>query len=299
MFVDSNNSMLESCGIYDVSGGAGSLIYLVVGTEKTAVVDAGMAYSADKMVENIKEILGDRPLDYVLLTHSHYDHASGVSALKKAWPQTVVCGGAYAKHIFESDKAKLLISGLNDIACKLYTGKSLTGFSPELLAVDHVMAEGDKISLGNHEITLYETPGHTRCSVTYLMDETYLFACESIGVVKGDWDYYPTYLISYKDSAAAVEKCASLPARYVLIPHSFICDLEESPQLWDVCRKGMEDSKALIMKLYKEHGDIEAMLEGYASVYRDKDSEKEHPWEAFAINARSLMGAVVREFKED
>ena len=49
---------LEDRGIYDVSSARGSQIYLIVGSEKAAVVDAGMAYSAEGTVENIRKILG-------------------------------------------------------------------------------------------------------------------------------------------------------------------------------------------------------------------------------------------------
>ena len=68
--------------------------------------DAGMAYSADKMIKNIKRELGDRPLDAVLLSHSHYDHISGVPFLRKEWPDLVVYGSAYAKKILEKPSAK-------------------------------------------------------------------------------------------------------------------------------------------------------------------------------------------------
>ena len=104
---------LEDKGIYDVSSARGSQIYLIVGSEKTAVVDTGMAYSAEGTVENIRKILGDRPLDMILLTHSHYDHVSGIPAMEKAWPNVQVYGGAYVKHVFESDKAKSVITELN------------------------------------------------------------------------------------------------------------------------------------------------------------------------------------------
>ena len=44
-----------------VCGDASRAAYLIKG-EKNVLFDAGMAYSADKMIKNIKRELGDRPL---------------------------------------------------------------------------------------------------------------------------------------------------------------------------------------------------------------------------------------------
>ena len=72
-----------------VCGDASRAAYLIKG-EKNVLFDAGMAYSADKMIKNIKRELGDRTLDAVLLSHSNYDHISGVQFLRKEWAELVV-----------------------------------------------------------------------------------------------------------------------------------------------------------------------------------------------------------------
>ena len=42
---------------------------------KTAVLyDTGFAFTGSRIAENIRKVLGERQLDYILLTHSHYDH---------------------------------------------------------------------------------------------------------------------------------------------------------------------------------------------------------------------------------
>ena len=69
-----------------VCGDASRAAYLIKG-EKNVLFDAGMAYSADKMIENIKRELGERPLDAVLLSH----YARAVKAVEKTisrWPRS-------------------------------------------------------------------------------------------------------------------------------------------------------------------------------------------------------------------
>lgn len=286
---------LEDKGIYDVSNAHGSQTYLIVGKERTAVVDCGMAYSAKGLIENIKRVLGDRPLDYILLTHSHYDHVSGIPALKKEWPGIEVFGGAYVKHVFESRKAKTLIRELNENAMRLYGGEDLPDFDVEKLEIDHVIGEGSRISLGDRQITAYETPGHTRCSMSFLMDEKYFFASETTGVIAHGGAYEANYLVSYKMSEESLRKCMELPMRYVLVPHSYIFDLEEKPDFWNFCKQEMIRSKDRILHMHEEGATVEEMVENTARL-RDEVTKKEHPYEAFRINETSMIHAVLREF---
>ena len=55
--------------------------HLAVGEGNTVLFDPGMAWYGEKTVEKIKEIIGDRPIDAVFLTHSHYDHAGDQEVL--------------------------------------------------------------------------------------------------------------------------------------------------------------------------------------------------------------------------
>lgn len=63
--------------------------HLAVGEKNTALFDPGMAWYGEKTVEKIKEIIGDRPIDAVFLTHSHYDHVGALPVIKKYWPDAM------------------------------------------------------------------------------------------------------------------------------------------------------------------------------------------------------------------
>ena len=54
------------------------------------MIDCGMAYSAGETISNIKEILNGRSLDYILISHTHYDHIGALPYIKKEFPDAVV-----------------------------------------------------------------------------------------------------------------------------------------------------------------------------------------------------------------
>ena len=64
--------------------GRGNNTWLIDGALPT-LIDAGVG--APGHLDAISEVLGDRPLARVLVTHGHADHASGVPALRARWPR--------------------------------------------------------------------------------------------------------------------------------------------------------------------------------------------------------------------
>ena len=60
------------------------------------------------VAENIKKCLGERPLDYIFLTHSHYDHALGSAYILRHYPNAKVVAGKYAVDIFKRDGTKII-----------------------------------------------------------------------------------------------------------------------------------------------------------------------------------------------
>lgn len=78
--------------------------------------------------------------------------------MEKAWPNVQVYGGAYVKHVFESDKAKSVITELNKDAVAKYHVNGFGDFDADKLVIDHLIAEGSTISLGDHVLKAYEMP---------------------------------------------------------------------------------------------------------------------------------------------
>ena len=74
---------------------------------KTAVLfDSGFGFTGFRTAEKIKSVLGERKLDYIFLSHSHYDHALGSPYILRYYPDAKVVAGEYAAEIFKRDGAK-------------------------------------------------------------------------------------------------------------------------------------------------------------------------------------------------
>ena len=100
---------------YRVTAGRGGEAILIIGSEKTAIIDCGMAYCGGDVVKNIKDKLaeeGRNTLDFAFLTHSHYDHMGALPYIRRAFPKVIVYGSTHCQEILQRPNAKVLMKKL-------------------------------------------------------------------------------------------------------------------------------------------------------------------------------------------
>lgn len=120
-------------------------------TNEGAVIDPGADGSL--ILDKIKTL--GLKLQYILLTHTHYDHIGAVAELKRA------TGAKLA--VSEEDAA-----GLTDGRWNL----SAYGGSPvEAAEADILLKDGDELPLGGQTIQVLFTPGHTKGGVCFLCED--------------------------------------------------------------------------------------------------------------------------------
>ena len=58
-------------------------VYLIDGGEEAALIDCGVGYDTERILQNIREVIDIRKLKRVYLTHLHADHCGGGRDLQK------------------------------------------------------------------------------------------------------------------------------------------------------------------------------------------------------------------------
>jgi glyoxylase-like metal-dependent hydrolase (beta-lactamase superfamily II) len=149
--------------IYQVGGGGltsheDAAVYLINFGGCAALVDAGCGRSQDKLLSNILSCgVNPEQVEYLLITHCHFDHTGGAKAMKKRLHCQVVA--------HELD-APFLESGDNDVTAASWYGSSIQPF-----VVDRKLsAHEEDIDLNGRLIKSIHTPGHSPGSVIYLTE---------------------------------------------------------------------------------------------------------------------------------
>jgi glyoxylase-like metal-dependent hydrolase (beta-lactamase superfamily II) len=79
-------------------------IYLINYGGHAALVDAGCGYAHERLLRNIRECgVSLEQIEYLLITHCHFDHTGGASRLKEQLRCTVVAHELEAEYLEQGD----------------------------------------------------------------------------------------------------------------------------------------------------------------------------------------------------
>lgn len=144
--------------IHPIPRGVSYNAYLLL-DEKTALFDTVDWSACRQLLENIEYLLGDRPLDYLIINHMEPDHGASIEEILLRHPQV---------KIVSTEKAFMLMRQF---------GFQVEGH--ELIEAK----EGDTLSFGSHTITFVHAPmvHWPEAMVSFDITNGVLFAADAFG----------------------------------------------------------------------------------------------------------------------
>lgn len=285
--------------ITDVRAHPGDSAFLLDDGQTAILYDTGFAFTGYAVAENIRKALGSRPLDYIFLTHSHYDHALGAPYICARYPGAQVVAGEYAVKIFAKESARSLMRSLD----RKFADRCGVGEYEDLvdsLHVDIPVTDGQVIRAGSLEFTAIALPGHTKCSIGYhLPSEGLLLSCETLGVYDGEQLIVPSCLVGYEMTLASIEKARALKPKQLLLPHCGLLTAEKTAFYLQNCRCAAEEAAEAIAKIFRAGGSNEEAAAWFRSRYYRGGIPAIYPQDAMELNTGILVALLQRELSEN
>ena len=162
--------------------------------ERAFVVDPGA--DEDKILA-AAEAEGAK-IEWVLLTHAHFDHIGGVAELQRAGAQVV---------LHRDDLG--IVSSFKNLA--FYAGVKVEKFLPDV-----TVSGGETLDVAGVKVRVIHTPGHTAGGVCYVADDI-IFTGDTLFELSYGRTDFPTG--SFKELKNSVlNKLFVLPGDYRLLP---------------------------------------------------------------------------------
>lgn len=208
-------------------------------------------------------------------------------------------GSEYDLRILERPSALESIRELSSEAAQMYSGETIEEYNDELMKIDTVVVEGRCIDLGNTQIKVIETPGHTRCTLSFLINDEILYGSESLGVMNQSGKISPSFIVDYDQAIQSIQRCQALNPKVIYSPHYGMIDQELKPDYWQECLDVAEYSRQLVLHYLKLGYTVDEILVEYENVFRSKEYYVEQPLFAFQINSRGMINAIIKSQAEN
>ena len=161
-----------------------------------AVVDPGD--DADKLIEKIHKM--NLAVQYIFLTHGHFDHIMALESLREATGAPVCIHRGDAELLVDPDK------------------NCMARFSDHILPIRHaeiLLEDEQTITIGHETVTVMHTPGHTPGSVCYLTEDAML---SGDTLFRGGIGRYDLYAGDYSALMISLGKISAMTKNYRVYP---------------------------------------------------------------------------------
>lgn len=88
-------------GLWSLAQGVSYNSYLLVGSDAVALVDTVEMDFFFEYLAKIKVVLGERPIDYLIINHMEPDHSGSISLIRKYYPQIKLIGNKKTMEMLE------------------------------------------------------------------------------------------------------------------------------------------------------------------------------------------------------
>ncbi len=265
-----------------------------VDDEKTAVFDTADVTVADQYIENLKEALGGRKLDYLVVLHMEPDHCSQIGRVAALFPEVTVVSSKQAFMYMER-------------------------FFPESAAFNKLeVKEGDTLSTGELTFSFVAAPmvhwpevlfAYEATSKALLSADAFgTFGALDGGIFADEYDFEKDFLDSSRryyanivgkygaQVQAVLKKASALDIQMILPLHGPVWrkDLDvllDKYQKWSTYES---ESDGVIVVYGSLYGHTASAAEAAASMLRDKGAKDVRVYDVSGTDVSYLIGEVWR-----
>lgn len=239
--------------------------YIVIGKEKTALIDSVSISEIGAYLSHIRDIMGERQPDYLVVNHMEPDHSGSIPEIIRAFPDIRIVGNS---------KTIDMIGGFYNI-----------DDNERFLEIK----DGDSIDLGGHTLGFFLTPmiHWPETMMTYVEDCGVLFSGDAFGTfgalnggvidaemligkyISEMYRYYSNIVGKYgRFVEKAIDKLSGLDIAYICPTHGPVWH-DSLPEVLDIVKRlaGYRPDKGVVIIYGSMYGNTAQTAEKIAEYF--------------------------------
>jgi glyoxylase-like metal-dependent hydrolase (beta-lactamase superfamily II) len=187
--------------------------FLVQGDKKTALFEAGISGMVDSVIHQLEQL--EVMPDYLIVSHPHSDHITGLPGLMERFSAAQVVTGAGAAEFIAHPKAGPLMLAEDAFMSKGLATRGITPGRPPIETVPDLsdaraVSDTVVLDLGGVALELFPVEGHSPGNLLGRVGDI-LFCSDSLGFHfpgRGFWPLFFTGAREYMDTQAQIQAMA-------------------------------------------------------------------------------------------
>lgn len=212
-------------------------LFLVRGDKKTALFETGISAVVDRVIRQLENL--DAAPDYLILSHPHSDHATGLPGLMERFPSAQILTGAGTEEFITHPKAGPLMLAEDAFMSKGLAARGITPGRPPITAIPDLstareVADDFLLDLGGVQLKLFPVAGHSPGNLLGRVEDI-LFCSDSLGFHFPGRGFWPLFFTGAKDYLDTLEFIRAMAP-------PIVCPAHQGPLKPPAAAAGIQDA---------------------------------------------------------
>ena len=236
-------------------------MYLLVVNGEAMLISAGISCILEDVLTQMESFgIEGEQITSLLILHSHFDHVGTVPYFRRKYPALKVYASQRAWDILTMPKAVETMNAFSrtvaeKMGCLDVLARHDLDWRNDVQGT--IVRDGDLLKVGDLEVRIMETPGHSSCSISAYIPEVKTLLPSDAGGIPIDEAIFPSGNSNYTQYQDSLERLKDLEVEYYGADHyGYIV----GPEARDYVRRTITAAAELrtrIESAYRKSGDID------------------------------------------